>query len=70
MCFAHHKGGMVQLPYNCQVGQTLGPIKCLILAINFSEIITNKNNMPVALVIVFIFIVFEANVESIGFAKY
>ena len=21
VCFANHKGGMVQLPYNCQVGQ-------------------------------------------------
>ena len=59
VCFANHKGGMVQLPYNCQVGQPWGPIKCLILAINFSEIMTNKNNMQVKLVIVPIFIFFE-----------
>ena len=64
VCFANHKGGMVQLPYNCQVGQPWGPIKCLILAINFSEIMTNKNKI----VIVPIFIVFKAETlaETIG----
>ena len=27
VCFANHKGGMVQLPYNCQVGATLRAYK-------------------------------------------